>query len=79
VTSLIINIDNLLKKQGKTRYWLAKRINITYQNLCALADNKTTSVKFEIIEKICSALNCTPNDIFLLAPRNKNVPQEKPD
>jgi putative transcriptional regulator len=70
---LIINIDNLLKKQGKTRYWLAKQINVTYPNLCALADNKTQSVKFEIIEKICLALNCTPNEIFLLSSPDKNI------
>jgi putative transcriptional regulator len=70
---LIINIDNLLKKQGKTRYWLAKQINVTYPNLCALADNKTQSVKFEIIEKICFALNCTPNEILLLSSPDNNI------
>jgi DNA-binding Xre family transcriptional regulator len=55
---------------------LAKKINITYQNLCALADNKTTSAKFETIEKICLALNCTPNEILLLSPLNKNVTEK---
>jgi putative transcriptional regulator len=73
---LIIKIDDLLKKQAKTRYWLAKQIKITYQNLCALADNKTKSAKFETIEKICLALNCTPNDILLLSPRNSDISEE---
>ncbi|MCH4200569.1 MAG: helix-turn-helix transcriptional regulator [Clostridium tyrobutyricum] len=59
-----INIDQLLKQKNKTRYWLSKEINITYQNLCNLAENKTSSIKFEILEDICLALNCTPNDIL---------------
>lgn len=63
---LHINIDLQLKKKNKTRYWLAKEINITYQNLTNLCEGKTSSVKFSIIEKICNALNCTPNDIFVI-------------
>lgn len=63
---MIITIDELLAKKNKTRYWLSKKINITYQNLCNLADNKTTSIKFDILENICLALECTPNDILKL-------------
>lgn len=61
-----INIDNVLKQQNKTRYWLAKQTNMTYQSVMKLCNNKTTSIQFDIIEKICIALNCTPNDIFII-------------
>ena len=30
---MYINIDNLLKEKGKTRYWLSKKINLSYPNL----------------------------------------------
>lgn len=59
-----IKIDDVLAKHNKSRYWLAKKINITWQNMANLCNNKTTSVKFETIENICLALNCEPNDIF---------------
>jgi putative transcriptional regulator len=59
-----INLDAVLKSKNKTRYWLAKETGITYQNIDNLAKNKTTGVKFNILEKICIALDCTPNDIF---------------
>ena len=29
-----------------------------------LQQNKTTSIRFETLEKICIALDCTPNDII---------------
>lgn len=59
-----ITIDEVLIKENKTRYWLAKEIGITYQNLINICNNETTSIKFNIIEDICKALNCEPNDIF---------------
>jgi putative transcriptional regulator len=61
-----ILIDELLIKKNKTRYWLSKKIGITYPNLCKLCNNKTTSIKFEFLEKLCDVLECTPNDIFEL-------------
>lgn len=61
---MFINIDKLLIDQDKSRYWLAKELGMTYQNVMRLCNNETVSIKFELIEKICKALNCTPNDIF---------------
>ena len=59
-----INIDEKLNELGKTRYWLSKEVGITYQNIMRLCNGQTNSIKFDLIEKICKALNCTPNDIF---------------
>lgn len=61
-----INIDNLLQQKGKTRYWLAKEVGISYPTMKYLADNKTEGTKFDTIEKICIALDCTPNDLLKL-------------
>ena len=59
-----IMIDKVLKTQNKTRYWLSVETGISYPTIMKLCNNKTSSVKFEIIEKICKALNATPNDIM---------------
>lgn len=59
-----VAIDSLLTKQGKTRYWLSNETGITYTNITNLCNNKTSSIKFDMIKKICKALSCTPNDIF---------------
>lgn len=60
-----ILVDVLLAQQGKTRYWLSQQTGITYTNICNLCNNKTSSIKFDMLVSICRALNCTPNDIFL--------------
>lgn len=59
-----IMIDQLLKDKEKTRYWLAKEIEITYPNMSKLANGETQSIKFEIIENICNKLECTPNELL---------------
>ena len=62
--SINIKINELLDQKQKSRYWLAKQIGMTHQNLTKLANNQTESIKFNYLEKICDALECTPNDIL---------------
>ncbi len=59
-----IKINELLEEKQKTRYWLAKEIGMTHQNLTKLANNQTESIKFDYLEKICDVLECSPNDIL---------------
>jgi len=61
---IINNIDKILKKQNKTRYWLHKQTGIGYQHIMNLCQNTTKSIKYSTLEKICYALDCTPNDIL---------------
>lgn len=60
------NIDKLLESNNKTRYWLAKEVNVTYPNLKKIADNQTASIKFDLLEKLCKALNCTLDELFTI-------------
>lgn len=66
---LQLNIDNLLKKKNKSRYWLFNQLNtlspISYTNFLNMIDNRTKSIKYENIEKLCSILECEPNDLFI--------------
>lgn len=67
---IILNVDKILKKQNKTRYWLFNELNsispISYTNFLNMIDNRTQSIKYSNLEKLCKILNCTPNDILVL-------------
>ena len=65
-----INIKELLKGKGKTKYWLIKNMEGSYQSISHMMNNETTGIKFETIEKLCILLDCTPNDIFKLKQEN---------
>lgn len=59
-----LNIKELLKKKGKTKYWLVKNMEGGYKNISDMMNNETTGIKFETIDKLCRILECTPNDLF---------------
>jgi putative transcriptional regulator len=61
---MLVTIDKILKEQNKSIYWLSKNIDCDFQNLKKLVNNKTLSISFDTIQKLCTTLQCTPNDIF---------------
>lgn len=42
-----LNIPALLKKKGKSMYWLYKQLGMSYENFRRMANNQTVSIKFE--------------------------------
>lgn len=59
-----INIKNLLESKGKSVYWLSQNTGVTYNHMLKICSHKTEGIRYDVIEKICQALECTPNDIF---------------
>lgn len=59
-----LNIKDILKKKGKTKYWLVKKMESGYQSVSDMMDGKTSGIRFETIEKLCTILECTPNDLI---------------
>ena len=69
-----LNVKKLLKEKKKTKYWLFNMLNnlgnISYTNFNNLVENKTGSIKYSNIEKLCKILDCTPNDLFEITDEN---------
>lgn len=61
-----INVEELLKKNNKSKYWLCKQMNITSRNLNRIINAKTDSISFRYIEDFCKYLNCTPADLIII-------------
>ena len=61
-----VNIEELLKKNEKSKYWLCNKMNITSHNLNKIITGVTSSISFRYIEEFCKHLNCTPDDLFTI-------------
>ena len=61
---LTLRINKILEEQGKTPYWLGKQTGISQNNIGKICNGETSTIRFDTIEKICKALNCSVNDIF---------------
>ena len=71
-----LNVLELLKKQGRTKYWHYKQLGMSYQNFNRMVNNETQSIKLERIETLCLLLNCTPNDLFVIDCECEHTPQQ---
>lgn len=59
-----LNVIEILKKKGKTKYWLFNQLDMSYTNSNNIISNRTKSIKYANIEKFCEILECEPNDLF---------------
>ena len=62
---LSLKINKILEKQGKTPYWLGKQTGISQNNILKICNGETSTIRFDTLEKICKALNCSINDLFI--------------
>jgi putative transcriptional regulator len=66
-----IRVDELLKSQERSFYWLAKETGISHTTLWRLKKGKALGINFDTLDKICDALGCQPGDVLTLASEKK--------
>ena len=69
-----VRLKQLLEKQGRTRYWLAKESGINYDTLARIESAEHFNrIELRVLDEICRALDCQPGDVLV------RVPDRKPD
>lgn len=61
---LRLRILEILEEQNRSKYWLYKRMELSYQNFNRLVNNETTSIRFDNLEKLSNLLECSIDDLF---------------
>lgn len=60
-----IRVNELLKKQKKTKYWFVKNMEGCYQSLSRMMNNETNSIRFDTLEKMCDLFDCEIGEIIV--------------
>ena len=68
-----INLEELLRKRGKSKYWLCQRMNMTSRNINRIIRGETSSISFKYIEEFCKNLECTPGELISLIPSKEDI------
>ena len=76
IPMILIQIDQLLARRGRTFYWLAKETGISHTTLWRLKKGKALGINFETLEKLCQTLECQPGDFLLMANEKKRAPRQ---
>lgn len=66
-------LDDVLEKKERSRYWLAREIGVSLQNISKIAKGQTTGIDFDMLERLCEALECQPGDLFRYMKDDKSV------
>ena len=61
---IILKLDKILKDRNITTYELSNSANIRFQTVKALREDTATRIDFNVLAKICYALNCKVQDII---------------
>ena len=61
-------LKHTLEERGMKLVELQRLSGVSYQTLHALYSNKTTQIKFNTLDKICTALHCQLTSIIEYVP-----------
>lgn len=61
-----IKLNELLKKQDKSLYALAKETGISYNALWKISNGKVQGITFDVLEKICDNLGVNAGDLLAI-------------
>lgn len=67
-----LNLKELLKRNGKSKYWLVKHLETNYTSLNKMLDNETTSISFATIDKLLKLFDCTIDELFVVEDENNH-------
>lgn len=61
-----LRILEILEEQHHTKYWLYKRMEmLSYRNFQNIIENKTSSIRFETLDKLSSILDVPLGELFI--------------
>jgi len=59
-----LRVLEILEERNLTKYWLFKRLEMTYTAYNKLLRNETRSIHFETLDKLSTILDCPVGDLF---------------
>ncbi len=59
-----LRVLDILKERDLTKYWLWKRMDMSYDNFNHMVRNDTQSIRYEIIDRLLHILECPIEDLF---------------
>lgn len=59
-----LDIERLLKEQGKSKYQLVEALDSNYTIVNNMLNRKTASIYLKTIDRLCEFFHCEPGELF---------------
>lgn len=66
-----LRVLEILEERHLTKYWLYKRIEMSYQNFNRMVTGETNSIRYDTLDKLSNILECPIGDLFEKIDDNK--------
>ncbi|MBR2290358.1 MAG: helix-turn-helix transcriptional regulator [Clostridia bacterium] len=63
---IILNLEKILKEQGKSKSWLCDQLDISFYNLNKAIKPGKKSISYKYLEGFCKALNCSFDELMTI-------------
>lgn len=61
-----VKLVELAKKKEKSLFAVSRETGISYNTLFNIKKGEIKSISFDVLEKLCDCLQCTPNDLLAI-------------
>lgn len=61
-----VKLVDVAKEKGKTIFAISRETGISYNTLFNIKKGQVRSISFDVLEKLCDCLECTPNDLLAI-------------
>lgn len=61
-----VKLTEMVERRGKSLFAVAKETGISYNTLFNIKKGEVKSISFDVLEKLCENLGCTPNDLLAI-------------
>lgn len=59
-----LRVTELLEERNLTKYWLWKRLGMSYDNYNKMIKNETHSIRYDVIDSLMKIFDCQLEDLF---------------
>ncbi|WP_102400470.1 helix-turn-helix domain-containing protein [Haloimpatiens massiliensis] len=66
-----VKVMDILNKKERNIRWLSKKTNIGYNTIYNFCMGKTTAVSYNVLESVCTVLECNICDVLEIVKENK--------
>lgn len=65
-----LRVLEILEERNLTKYWLWKRLGMSYDNFNHMIKNETQSIRYEVIDSLIHILECPIEKLFEITEDN---------
>ena len=77
MAQVTLMIDEVLKKRGRSAYWLANELEMGHGNLYKYRKGKVQAINLELLGRICELLECRPGDLLSLSDAKRGAKKKR--